>query len=309
MNLILPAAVAASVALCVLLVLLAARFVVESLGRLVKRREPLLAERLAEHLAAVQPPRTLGDRLDRGFERVVGRSSLGLSGTQGAMALVLAGVAAGVAVWLWRPDERLAVAAALAGGVLVLLVFWVMHRLWQRRIQEQLPDTFHLLARSLRAGLTVDQSVAMVGAQGEKPLAGEFKRCAEHLRLGTTVTAALAMTGRRISLSDFDLLVSLVGLHRETGGNLALLIDRLSATVRSRNLFRGHLAAVTGLSRLTGLFLAAAPPVLLLMYWLVYPDYITRMLASPQGLLALGTALALEVVGVLWLIWILRIDY
>src|SRR5262249_55026333 len=156
---------------------------------------------------------------------------------------------------------------------------------------------------------TVDQSLALIGAQGQQPLAGEFRRCAEHLRLGMTVPAALEMTGRRIDLPDFDLLVSLVALHRETGGNLALLVDRLATAVRSRNHFRGHAIAVTALGRVTGLVLAMAPPLLMGLYGLIYPDYLSRLTATSQGLTALAIALVLEVVGVLWMAWLLRIDY
>jgi tight adherence protein B len=310
MDVILPAGILAGVALAVLVVFLVLRFLVEGAGRLLRRRrEPLLADRLAKHLAEVEAPTTLGERLDRRFERVVGRSSLGLRGAQGATAMLLVGVAAGVAVYLWREQEMLAAGAGLAAGVLLLGVFWLLHRRWQRRVQEQLPDTLHLLARSLRAGLTVDQSLGLIGTQGQQPLAGEFRRCSEHLKLGMTVPAALDMTGRRIDLPDFDLLVSLVALHRDTGGNLALLVDRLAATVRSRNHFRGQAAAVTALGRLTGFVLAIAPPVMVGLYGIIYPDYLTRLTATPQGLTALATALTLEVVGVLWLTWLLRIEY
>lgn len=124
-----------------------------------------------------------------------------------------------------------------------------------------------------------------------------------------TIPAALDMTVRRIDLADFDLLTALVTLHRDTGGNLALLADRLATAVRSRNLFRGHVASVTALGRITGTCLAAAPPLLMLLYWFLYPDYIIRLTQTSQGITALCTAAALEVVGVIWLTWLLRIEY
>ena len=87
------------VALAVFVVFAVVRFFVEKFGprQSPNQETPLLAEKLAEHLAAVEAPRDLGDRLDRQFERVVGRSSLALSGTQAAGALLLAGTAAGAA--------------------------------------------------------------------------------------------------------------------------------------------------------------------------------------------------------------------
>src|SRR5262249_35140805 len=160
-------------------------------------------------------------------------------GVQGAAALLLVGVVAGVSVYLWQANELLAAFAAITAMGVLLLVFALLHRRWQARVQEQLPDTFHLLARSLRARLTVDQSLGLIGERGPKPLGKEFRRCADSLRLGMTVPAALEMAGRTVNLPDFNLLVTLATLHRETGGNLAMLVDRLGNAVRSRNHFRG----------------------------------------------------------------------
>jgi tight adherence protein B len=311
LQLILPGLIAAGVGLIVFVLFISVRFVVDVFRRRRARRcaEALLADKLAEHLAAVQPPRSLGERLDRAFERLVGRSALALTASQAGAMMLLVGVVVGIATYQWREQEFLTGAATALAMLLLLSFFWLMHWRWRRRMQEQLPDTFHLLARSLRAGLTVDQSVALIGTQGLQPVAAEFQRCSERLKLGMTVPAAMEMTGARIGLVDFDLLVALVSMHRETGGNLALLVDRLATAVRSRNHFRGHVIAVTALSRVTGLAIALAPPILMLVYYLIYPDYVTRLTQSAAGLQALMTALVLEVIGVAWLAWLLRVDY
>lgn len=309
-SLLLSVAVVIGVALALFVVFLPLRFLAERLGRWLRRKhDPLLVERLSEHLAALEAPRTLGDRLDRFFQRLVGRSSLELNPGQAGGYLALAAVVAGGGVYLWRENLVFAAGAALAALLLLLTYFALMHWLWQRQVQEELPDTLHLLARSLRAGLTVDQAVAMIALRGQQPLAGEFKRCAEHLQLGLTVPAAFRMTATRVGLTDFDLLVSLVVLHRQTGGNLALLVDRLATTIRSRNQFRGQIAAVTALGRLSGFTLAAAAPMFVVLYYFLYPDYLSRLIESQQGLTALLAAGVLEVIGVTWLLWLLRVDY
>jgi tight adherence protein B len=283
------------------------------LRRLYHWPEPLIADRLPEHLAALQPASTIGERLDAFFQRMVGRSSLNLTGMAAIGWILFAGVMVGSILWLIRDltDETLpqALTAGLVASCGVLVFFWIMHRRWQAQIQQQLPDTFHLLSRSLRAGLTVDQSVELIGEQGQKPLAGEFKRCGEHLRLGMTVPAAFSLTASRVQLPDFDLLVAMVTLHRQTGGNLALMVDRLAATIRSRNQFRGQVLAVTALGRLSGACIAAAGPLFLGLHYWTYPDYLARMMNNPQGVAALGVAALLEVIGVVWLLWLLRIDY
>lgn len=310
MNLLVPASIVGVVALVVFLLYLLLRGIAALADRLMgPAEEPLLADDLEELLEAARPPASLGERIDRAFERLVGRSSLALSSGQAAAILLLATTAAGVAAYVWQPREGLALGAAAGAALLTLLYFVVMHRRWKQSVQDQLPDTFHLLARSLRAGLTVDQSVELIAVQGPQPLAAELKRCGDNLKLGMPLTTALEMAARRVELPDFDLFVGLLGVQRETGGNLALLVDRLAATVRSRNHFRGHAAAVTAMGRLTGLVLATAPFVMLGFYWLTYPDYLTRLTTTTAGLTALMVALALELIGVLWMWRLLKIEY
>jgi tight adherence protein B len=309
-ELTLSLAVLASAALAFLVVFFVVRALVDAVRRgRARRRDALIADDLDRHLAALRPPTSVGEAMDRWFERVVGRSELALSATQAVAYLVLSGIVVGAGLWLWRERVELSIAGGLAAMVLLLSLFWVLHWRWRRKVQEQLPDTFHLMARSLRAGLTVDQSIKLIGDQGEQPLAAEFRRTSEHLQLGLTVPAAFRMTAARLGLPDFDLLVSLIVMHRQTGGNLALLVDRLAQTVRSRNQFRGQVAAVTALGRLSGFFIALAAPGFVVLYWFMYPDFVARLTQSQQGMTALATALVLEVVGVAWLLWLLRVDY
>ncbi len=291
-------------------------FVLRGLGGLLRRwffppkhKEPSVMDQLPAHLAALTPPQTTAERLDRSFERMVGRSALNLTVAQAVAWLLIAAILAGGGLYLWREQKTLAVAGALAATGLTLIFFSILHRVWLHQVQEQLPDLFYLLARSLRAGLTLEQSLSLIAVQGQKPLADEFRRCSEHLELGLTMPAALQMTAERINLDDFTLFASLLTIHRQTGGNLALLMDRVAATVRARNQFRGHILAVTAMGRLSGLFLSVAAPLLMVVYWFLYPDYIMRLTEGPQGLSALLTAICLEVIGVVWLLMILRIDH
>lgn len=296
--------------LAFLLLFLLVRTLLEASRKLfAPKQDTLIAESLSKHLSALSPAQTLGESIDRWFERIVGRSELAMSPSLAVGYLLLVGVLVGTALFMWQEKMELALAGAIAGMLLLLLFFWVMHWRWKRKVQEQLPDTFHLMARSLRAGLTVDQSVELIATQGQQPLAAEFKRCSEHLKLGLTVPSAFRMTADRLQLPDFGLLVSLIVMHRQTGGNLALLVDRLAMTIRSRNQFRGQVAAVTALGRLSGFFIALGAPMFLVFYWFLYPDYLIRLTESPQGMTALVTAGILEVVGVTWLLWLLRVDY
>lgn len=287
---------------------------------LIERRRQLWEERwqdpdgdsavtLARQLAANRPAPGWRGRLDAWFERVIRQNNLKLTVTQavGIMAL-LAVTFAGLLV-LWRDEWWLAVVGAALGLAGPLVVYRWMHGRWRRRVQEQLPDALFLLGRSLRAGLSAEQALAVVGEHGPKPLADEFLRCAAQIKLGLSAPAVLRLMADRLGLEDLSGMVSIVTLHRTTGGNLPFLLDRWAASTRDRNQFRGYFRAATAQGRITAVALAAAGPALLVGYWIWQPDYLGRFARSTSGGLALAVAAALELLGCLWMYLLVRTDY
>jgi tight adherence protein B len=108
---------------------------------------------------------------------------------------------------------------------------------------------------------------------------------------------------------DFDAFVMTVSLHRNVGGNLSQLLDRLAISVRDRNLFRGYFLAATALGRLTAIFLALAAPVIFVGSMLLQPESMTHFTESTSGWRMLAIAGSLEALGCVWLYWLLRVDY
>lgn len=259
-------------------------------------------------LAARKPPDWRG-RMDLAFEAMIRRTGLPITSQHAVGIILLSGAIFATALVLWGEDYWLGWVGLLAGFLLPFVWFVVMQSRWRKRLQEQLPDAFFLLARSMRAGLSLEQAIALVGNQGVKPLAGEFHRCAEQTRLGLAVTSALRRMADHIRLTDLNVFVSVVALHRQVGGNLALLLDRVATATRDRNHFRGQFQASTALGRATGLFISLAGPALLLVYALLQPDYLIRFAQSSAGMMALVVAGVLQVVGAVWIFYLLRVDY
>jgi tight adherence protein B len=257
------------------------------------------------------PPeaRAWNDRLDQGFERMVEYSGTGLDAQQVLGIISLAGVVLGGAFFLWRSQLWLGLLGFLIGAGVPLTIFWLLRVRRRRQLQELLPDAFYLLARSLRAGMSLEQALFLAADQGVKPLADEFRRCVSQVKLGLALPVALQLTADRIQLLDFNAFVSAVAFHRVSGGNLALILDRLAAGTRDRNQFRGHLASATAQGRITAVFLGLFGPVVLLVYALAQPTHVQAFFHSPTGWLAVALALVLEVIGTIWLYRLLRIEY
>jgi tight adherence protein B len=248
-------------------------------------------------------------RVDQAFEQVVRQTGLGWTPGQALGVMTLAGVVLAGFLLLWRGEVWLMTLGLVVGLVAPLPVLLALRARRRRALQEQLPDVLLLLARSLRAGLSLEQALTTVAELGTRPLADEFRRGVEQIKLGLTVPAALQGMARRLRLADFNVFVTAVTLSRSLGGNLALLLDRVASSTRDRNLFRGYFRTATALGRITGIFLSAAAPVLFLGYALWQPDFVERFVRSTAGLQALGVAIGLEILGIVWMTLLLRVDY
>jgi tight adherence protein B len=248
-------------------------------------------------------------RLDEKFEQTIERGGGGLKSDQALAIICLCAVTLAGLFFLWRLEMWATGIGLLLGVALPLAIFLFLHSRWRLQAQNQLPDVYFLLARSLRAGLSLEQALTVVSEYGSPPLAEEFRRCVRHMQLSLPAPAALQLVAQRLKLPDFDAFLALVTLHRTTGGNLAALLDRLATGTRDRNQFRGYFRAATALGRITSFCIGGAVPVLLLVYSIWQPDYLAKFFLTPSGTTAFFAAMILEVVGVIWLAWLLRVNY
>lgn len=289
------------------------------LSRRLEKRRAALARRLGGPGRAAEadtafdavskPPQGWSGRLDNAFDTMIQRTGLEVEPSQALALISLAAVALAATLFLWRGELWLSVLGLIVGGGGTLSVFLVLQRRYRRRLSEQLPDAYYLLSRSLRAGLSLEQAISLTGEQGAKPLAGEFHHCASQLQLGLAVPDALALVAKRIQLLDFDIFVSTVSLHYTMGGNLALLLDRLAASTRDRHHFRNYFRTATALSRVTAVAIGLMSPLLLLIYAIYPPDHVRAFFESSTGWTAMAVAGALQIIGIVWLYQILRVDY
>jgi len=248
-------------------------------------------------------------RFDRWFSRAVMRSGFGTSPGAVVALMALLGIAVATGLFYWRNQTELAIAGGLAALLLPLIAVAFLQSRHRNKLQQELPNAYYLMAGSLRAGQTLEQAIELYALRGTKPLADEFLHCTGLLKLGMSVHSALQATANRIGLLDFDLLVSTVGVYMQTGGNLAMQLDRLAASVRDRNQYRGQFMASTSQSRVVAIMLACAVPLYLIAYLLFEPDYVQAFFAAANGRIIIIACVALELIGILWVWRLLKVDY
>jgi len=200
----------------------------------------------------------------------------------------------------------------LIGGAVVLVGPFAYlnsrHRNRRKRFERQLPDTLTLLSSSLRAGFSLMQGLEAVAQEIADPMRKELQRVFTEVRLGRSVEDALQDSAVRMESRDLEWTVMAIRIQREVGGNLAVLLDTVSDTMVKRERVRRELSALTAEGRLSAIVLSAISPLLLLVIWLLQPEYLKPLWTEPIGIVAIVGALALEVAGWFWLRKIVDIE-
>jgi tight adherence protein B len=176
------------------------------------------------------------------------------------------------------------------------------------KMREQLPDVLTIMASSLRAGHSFLQALDTVAREITAPAQVEFQRLVVEIRLGRPAEDALEALADRVGSSDFRWAVLAVNIQREVGGNLAEILDNVSDTLRERAMMRRQIKVLTAEGRLSAWVLAILPFALGLYMFAVNPEYITLLFTSQVGLIMLGVAGVLMVLGILWMRKIVDID-
>ena len=251
----------------------------------------------------------VGGMVNRGFYKLIEDSGSPLDG-QTALALVIGMAVIGCAAPLALLEHPLAAAGGLLLGVMLPISWWMIRR--SRRfgtMRKVLPETLELLADSVRAGQTLEQATELVAEQGPTPLNKEFEYCASQLRLGHSPVAVLRKMARRVPLPEFKIFSTAVVVHRQTGGNLGLLAQRLAGSARDRSEFCGHVQAVTAGHRMSVLALTIGTMAAVAILASLQPEYLKSFTEHPLGYPLLAIAAVLQVTGMLWVIRVLRINY
>jgi len=254
-------------------------------------------------------------RFDARFNRLAEGTQLGLDG-DGAAGWILFGGAVFAAIlylatFAFVPFiDGLIIAGfgLLVGGLTVLVILYLLRNRRRRAIQEQLPDGCFQLARSLRSGLALPSALQETSHYLPIPLSKLFARLSAALALGEATRPALRRAAADADVTEFDLFAEVLAMASESGGNLPAMLDRLAASIRDRNQYRGYFRSVTALARMGAIFLALAAPITLLLY-AIFPEQralLVRFFMTSEGQMIFLAAVILEVIGILWILWLLR---
>ena len=192
--------------------------------------------------------------------------------------------------------------APLLAITLAVVPFGVLLFKYKRRMNKfakQLPEALELMSRALRAGHSLGAGFQLVGTEIQDPLGPEFHRVFEEQNFGVPLDEAMQTMTDRVPNLDLKFFTTAVTLQRQTGGDLAEILDKIGHLVRERFKIYGQIQALTGEGRLSGLVLLALPPFLFAVMFKLNPKYISLLFTDPMGKKLLAIVIALQIVGAL----------
>ena len=182
-------------------------------------------------------------------------------------------------------------------GPLMFISFKSKRR--KKKLNYQLPDVFDLLGQALRAGHSLAAGIQLVGQQLPDPVGLEFRRCFHEQNLGIKLEEALRNMAQRANVLDLSFFVTAVTVQRQTGGDLAEILEKISKVIRDRIKILGQVRALTAEGRMSGWVLSALPVVVFFIAKTLNPEYVNILLYEPDGQAMLGAAIVMQIMGML----------
>jgi tight adherence protein B len=207
-----------------------------------------------------------------------------------------AAVAGLIGILLTR-DFLFALLFAAAGGFLLNLYVSFKRMRRFRRFEKMFPEAIDLLARAVRAGHAFTTALELIGAELAEPVAGEFRKTFEEQKFGMPVRDALLNLAERVPIVDVKLFVTAICMQRETGGNLAEIMDKLSYIIRERFKILRQVRVFTAQGRLTMIILMSLPPLLVCLMKVINPDFIQPLFTDPIGHVLIAAGIILQTAG------------
>ena len=221
-----------------------------------------------------------------------------------SLGLFLLGIVAGK-IFHWP-----SVISVVVGGVLMYvpnIVVEARRRRRFKRFMSHFPEALEMFARSLRAGHSFTGAIQLVAQEMPHPIGPEFSKVFEEQNLGIPLRQALLGMAERIEALDVKFFVTAILIQRETGGNLAEIIDKIGHVIRERFRIQGQLKIFTAQARMSGIVLALLPVGVAVLVGMMNPEYLKPLWFEKTGKIMIAVAVTLQVLGVIAIRKIIRI--
>jgi tight adherence protein B len=242
------------------------------------------------------------------LQRLIDQS--GVKTTPSAVVLIslvmaaAAGLVAALLTHLWF------VVPFAAGAAAILPILFLTHKRTRRMnaFEEMFPEALDLISRALKAGHAFQTAMGMAADEMKEPVGPEFKKTFDQQNYGLPLRDALVQMSERVPLLDVRFFVTAVLIQRETGGNLAEILENLAHVVRERFKILRQVRVHTAHGRFTAWVLLALPAFLAGALMYLNPDHMKLLFTEPMGRMMLGLTVVLQTTGYFWIRKVIKIE-
>lgn len=254
---------------------------------------------------ATEDSNDVGNRINSWFDLLMIQSGIGLSPSMVLALSLCSGMTLGGLVFVLLEDPISTAIAAFLGFIAPIIVAVIMRSRRQSTMMNQMPPMIDELARAAKTGRSLEACLQVVANDTPAPLGAELRRCTDRIAFGLPFNQAMEDMPIRTGLVSTSVLATALAVHRETGGDLVHVLQRLSATIRDRIQFQGRLAAATAASRSVAIMMLTLPPAILAFFTFRDPGYLQKLMDSTWGFRITMVAIILQVIGSLWVMRVL----
>jgi tight adherence protein B len=224
------------------------------------------------------------------------------------LAMLLSAVVSGLICMFFVKVPIFWIVAAVFGSFIPY--GWLRHKRATRmkRFEEQFPEALDLLSRAIRAGHAFQTAMGMVAEELPVPVGIEFKKAFEQQNFGLPLRDVLDQMAERVPLLDVKFFVTAVSIQRETGGNLAEILDNLAHVVRERFKILRQVRVHTAHGRFTGYVLLALPAALAVALTFINPEHMKLLFEERMGQMMIVGAIVMQAIGYLWIKKVIKIE-
>jgi tight adherence protein B len=236
------------------------------------------------------------------LRELISQSGLEIKPATLLMTCGVAGLATFLTIGHFVPRLPISLLTGLALSLVPIgIVMWIRKKRF-RKFEEHFPEALDLLGRAVRAGHAFTTGLEMISKEAAEPIAGEFRKTFDEQNFGLPLRDALLNLAERVPLIDVRFFVTALLIQKETGGNLAEILDGLSRVIRDRFRIYREVGVKTAQGRLTAAILIGLPPVLMTVLSALNPHYEGMLFTDPAGPTILTIAACLQILGsiILW---------
>ncbi|MBL7152052.1 MAG: type II secretion system F family protein [Candidatus Omnitrophica bacterium] len=199
--------------------------------------------------------------------------------------------------------------AAMAGGLFVpMVILRQLESARRKKFTSQLVDALMILSSSLKAGLSLTQAFETLVEEMPAPIAQEFGLVVRQMRMGISIEEAMHKLKKRMAVDELDMVITAMMVSKETGGDLITTFSKVTHTIQERNKLVGRVNTLCVQAKMQGVIMSILPILFGLFVYKVNPGFFDIFLKDRFGRLLLVYAAISEVLGIIFIAKLSRVD-